>query len=301
MGGHSQALEEQVRLVQWMRGTGTCLPHVRAEVNASRGDASPAMRAFAPVFNRIVLSTLETAEAFYWSPEMCDVLRTVAHTMPTWTLRKQDLLVERGFMHFATPLTLPGRENEDWAVPLSGLAWRPADEHDPPEWDRDAVYVTPFVSFSGRALPFLPFPFTDGEDVMAFFNQGIGMPRDFPDRPMVEQAMSYVGASIALVRQQIISIPQERAERGTRKRLPDDWGHEPLIRVVQLRRVSARGGAGSADVAWSYRWVVSGHWRQQVCGPGRSERRPTYVLPYLKGPESKPLKVDAGRVFEVVR
>jgi len=35
----------------------------------------------------------------------------------------------------------------------------------------------------------------------------------------------------------------------------------------------------------SVRYVVRGHWRQQPCGPGNTERRLTWIAPYWKGPE----------------
>ena len=52
---------------------------------------------------------------------------------------------------------------------------------------------------------------------------------------------------------------------------------------------------------WSCRWLVRGHWRQQPCGAGHAERRPTWILPHLKGPERKPLKAPGAMVFAVVR
>jgi len=43
-------------------------------------------------------------------------------------------------------------------------------------------------------------------------------------------------------------------------------------------------------------WLVRGHWRNQVCGPQRSERRPTWISPYWKGPEDAPVLL---RSYEV--
>lgn len=70
------------------------------------------------------------------------------------------------------------------------------------------------------------------------------------------------------------------------------------VQVVTLRKVhrteSDPADLNDADetarIEWSHRWLVAGHWRWQPCGPGRTERRLTYVRPYVKGPEDKPLK-----------
>lgn len=41
------------------------------------------------------------------------------------------------------------------------------------------------------------------------------------------------------------------------------------------------------------RFVVRGHWKQQPCGPGRSERRMIFVEPYWKGPADAPAVAHA--------
>jgi hypothetical protein len=67
------------------------------------------------------------------------------------------------------------------------------------------------------------------------------------------------------------------------------------VRVVTLRRLhrtEAAPAEGTAEhVEWSHRWLVSGHWRWQRVGVGRTERRLTYVRPHVKGPDDKPLVV----------
>lgn len=88
------------------------------------------------------------------------------------------------------------------------------------------------------------------------------------------------------------------------------WGDAPDGRDARLR---ARAGESPATVTtidlrplrfvpvedaeetdrsgrqYRHRWVVRGHWRNQAHGPGRTERRPTWVPSYIKGPEGAPL------------
>ena len=49
--------------------------------------------------------------------------------------------------------------------------------------------------------------------------------------------------------------------------------------------------AGTGSIEWQKHWMVRGHWRLQAHGPNRSLRRPTWIDPYVKGPEDKPLDV----------
>ena len=64
------------------------------------------------------------------------------------------------------------------------------------------------------------------------------------------------------------------------------------VTIIELRRPAsaARDGAeGASGRQYRRRWWVDGHWRQQACGPGRTQRKPIWVSPYVKGPEGSPL------------
>lgn len=78
---------------------------------------------------------------------------------------------------------------------------------------------------------------------------------------------------------------------------------DPKVTVVKLRRLREtsdhdEGVPGGRE--WHHRWIVSGHWRNQPCGPGRSLRRPVWIAPYVKGPEGAPL-VARPKVKALVR
>jgi hypothetical protein len=62
------------------------------------------------------------------------------------------------------------------------------------------------------------------------------------------------------------------------------------VRVLDLRRPRSDHGGKSRSVAWSSRWMVSGHWRNQWYPSARTHRQ-RYILPYIKGPADKPLDV----------
>jgi hypothetical protein len=68
----------------------------------------------------------------------------------------------------------------------------------------------------------------------------------------------------------------------------------PRVQLVDLRTVrythdeQPEPGEGRE---YTRRWLVRGHWRQQACGPQRSQRRPTWIAPYIKGPGEAPLIV----------
>ena len=65
------------------------------------------------------------------------------------------------------------------------------------------------------------------------------------------------------------------------------------IVAIDLRGASQAGSGAGGQRDYSHRWTVRGHWRQQPVGPGGQQRRPTYIAPYIKGPEGKPLVVKS--------
>jgi hypothetical protein len=61
----------------------------------------------------------------------------------------------------------------------------------------------------------------------------------------------------------------------------------PEVTLVHVRRQARRDNTGRTPVgatgrAYTQRFWVSGHWRNQAYGPRRSLRRPVYINPYLR-------------------
>jgi hypothetical protein len=90
---------------------------------------------------------------------------------------------------------------------------------------------------------------------------------------------------------------EERTARPERRRTQRAGLPERDVHTVRLRHSDRDGSHGQAGGGREYRhrWVVRGHWRNQPWGPGRSLRRPVWVLPHVKGPDGAPL-LGAERV-----
>lgn len=55
--------------------------------------------------------------------------------------------------------------------------------------------------------------------------------------------------------------------------------------LVEAGRAIARGERAGASFSLRYRFLVRGHWRNQPHGPGRVDRRKTWIEPHWKGPD----------------
>lgn len=97
-----------------------------------------------------------------------------------------------------------------------------------------------------------------------------------------------------LLRQKVATKRVLRADRAMRRRFVREGRPEPSeVTVIELRRPVGAAEAQpplGAPVDWSHRWMVDGHWRNQY-HPSDGSHVPTWIAPYVKGPDDKPLVV----------
>jgi hypothetical protein len=112
----------------------------------------------------------------------------------------------------------------------------------------------------------------------------------------------FVLAAQQWLSQRLLIAREAPLERPARRRAEKVLDQVPSLKVIALRAFESSGKEHSdrGAVDWSHRWIVSGHWRKQY-HPSTREHVPTWIHPYIKGPDDKPLKVDGPRVFGVVR
>lgn len=113
----------------------------------------------------------------------------------------------------------------------------------------------------------------------------------------------FVLAGLAWLNQKVVTAETQQVERHRRKEFMRATKQTQCdVRVVQLRRSEpSERREGESEVEWSCRWAVSGHWRNQPCGPQNTDRRLQYIMPYVKGPDDKPFRAPVKKVYEVSR
>lgn len=114
---------------------------------------------------------------------------------------------------------------------------------------------------------------------------------------IMDNPARYVHAFWLLLTQSISETTDEHV-RKTVRRIAQQAGLPARVRVVALRRSEGSRRPGESTVDWAHRWVVRGHWRWQPYGPGRQQRRRTWIAPYVKGPDGKPIVVS-DKVYDV--
>ena len=104
-------------------------------------------------------------------------------------------------------------------------------------------------------------------------------------------------ATWLLITQKAAEVDVARVDKTIAKAYARTKRDQPEVRIVRIRgRRSPSDAAettpGEQGRRQSSRFWVSGHWRNQAHGPGRSLRRPVYINPFLKGPAESPLKTS---------
>lgn len=299
--GYAEAIEQQARRLRWWQ---TEHGHYAAEYYFRNFRDMGEMIGSADDVIAAQIRELSHAEPFYVGAAICDWLIAAVETLPDSALQAADAPVPRGWVWFERPLPLPPYDTGE-ASPLRALSFMP-------------VYLRPGIRWGGQreehdsiangmAQTFYA-ELSDG----ALWPSSVGswpygdkwtLPRDKQrrDSAVVGRMNAYMYCLFTFLRQSLLVAARTPVtDRATRRRLARQDIHDPVVKVVQLRRRDYQQHDESSDraVEYSCQWVVRGHWHQYHTREGV---QPRWVAPYLKGDPAKPLKAPTITAYEVVR
>jgi hypothetical protein len=238
---------------------------------------------------RAASSFLRISETFAWTDTAARAASVAAETIPDTSMFANDLLpdgMRAAFWWFEKPL------------PLLTLF--------------DGAYPTGMLIGQGDDGPWFLMVFREGPITVGAFTLPLGTTlqatlADVEQNPAFTKygkVIRFVLASCAWLKQRIAVVERTPLERHARKRLQREQGIEIHdIKVIRLRRAESLArveGSHGEPVEWSCRWVVNGHWRNQY-HPSDGKHELQYILPYVKGPEDKPLRIPSHTVYAVNR
>jgi hypothetical protein len=304
MTPYAEALERQLDLLHWCD---SAQARTLATLNTRRARDMAGNPVTGDHIRRLWAKPLAEGAPYFWSEPMCVLLEAAAPSFAGWRLRETDFPSFAGFCLFARRLTLDPWVGDAGPVALfagdhdmAAFTWSPFTN------ERTGEVVVTFVVYDQEPGFVLPTPVTTiGWELGRTLDEAVlyAVARDKPtNRRRLEEKLRYVATALALLGQTITATRHAPVDRAARRRAERaGWEHDPIVRVVELRRRVSESVARDAEpVEWSCRWVVRGHWRQQWC-PLAQEHRPIWITSYVKGPEDKPLKTPRATVFAVVR
>lgn len=233
----------------------------------------------------------KAAETYAWSKESVAATWQASKTIPRDTVLDRNQLPSRaGWWWFEG-----GLDNEEFVAAL----WGPTDD--------GLLAVCCFVQI-GNNPPDQGFSFTwqFGTSIGTLLNDATNS-EHYQDEYLgcLEDCSRFFVAACAWLQQKVVISSSGHIERHRRKQLAREYAVFPPsdVRVIQLRRAEASSETSrdaAIETEWSCRWIVGGHWRNQY-HPSSGKHELKYILPYVKGPSDKPLKVPTHTVYAVTR
>ncbi|SDR75971.1 hypothetical protein [Corynebacterium timonense] len=249
------------------------------------------------------IPTLRRAELFWASSDMTTLALQAAATLPEWT-PEIAAPATAGFMLWQQPIgrfdgVAPGFTDEGVAERIISDSQAVAAH-----WSFDAEYLTltlyGLVSSAaerGRTAP------VSGDLYEIGVFTTLGGHAFHPDKVELQdqtmhEVLHVIGASWLLMQQPTVSTVRRQKPQRTGGKPKKKPAKRDMVQIIDLRRLAKKNepnaAPGTGRREYSRRWFVRGHWRQQACGPGRTQRKPVFVAPHIRGPEDAPLK--QGRV-----
>lgn len=244
-------------------------------------------------------------ETYWVNSDMTAVAKTAAKTMPTQTLRRDDLPTDHGFLIYDTPIAAV--VDDDHNIVIDGFCWTigdpqpywastdtsriigptgsEADDGRPPDGYEQIVDVFPLQKVSIPGAP----PVLPAGALGYHLAWSIG---DGPANDDYDVAPTLL-ATWTLMQQSLTVSERTSVDRAERRRCARAGLNSDVV-VVRLRRHTIDNEAAEPEpegsIAWSHRWLVGGHWRNQWL-PSRAAHRLQWIAGYVKGPANLPLVV----------
>ncbi len=250
-------------------------------------------------------SQLEQASLWWVSAEMVDLLLASTASVPDGTyVSDLNRPMHTGLVVFEKPWLGTATDADD-PIEISAMLWgqtrlppvrpevrahaRAESGADPGDGHISAVSTSSYIKRSHRWVPVgrSDWPIGDPIETPPWANMSAHECLSFVEDRRVLAALWTLVTQRGLAETTVLASDRATMRRSERAGYPKVAS---IVRVVKLRHVDrARAEGEGSRVNYSHRWVVSPHWRLQPYGPGRSQRRLTYIPPHVKGPADKPL------------
>jgi hypothetical protein len=249
--------------------------------------------------------------ALWWVAE--DMARLIDHayyTLPETTLTEDLIPDDHGLVVFATPITGTQADCGD-PIETHAMTWTRGSTHD----GFDGIHITTYnhprkgqqIGNSKHGYMELDMSYwnptgtcnwligndTEGPSFQGFEGDEIRLASMGEDRRVL--AALWLLASQPLADVTIKSATHNKAKR--RRLANSGITASNDVRLINIRRRPSKSTDEHQGTERNYdhRWIVGfntgGFWRQQACGPGWSQHRPKFIMPYPAGPDDKPLRI----------
>lgn len=245
---------------------------------------------------------LEQAELFYVSPDMTDLAVAAGGTLPAFDLAREDLPSRAGLMVFGK---CPDPEDEGTGSLFGGfhaVSWASHPAYATRSMIGSTYYdrslAAPVINAQAKLRDARKEPgliYAHGGEFIWQYGSGAAA-----HQGEWSAFQATVRSAWLLMQQKLARTVEVLPDRASRRRAQREGRKPGRVRVIELRRHESSRPEGMSEREYHHQWVVRGHWRQQACGPERSQRKPIWITPHIKGPEGAPM-IGGEKVYALKR
>ena len=221
--------------------------------------------------------SLDRARLYWIDSNFTELAEHAASQMPTVTAGKDLAPCDDGLLVWTRPATVRQITAVSWSIrddTIQAVVYRAIGsglDDQPLQHLRDEV---------GWLAPMRTFQLHHGQLV---------------DNPHDDRSAILLATWLLIAQKTAEEVPAE-IDKTVRKKYARAQRPLPDLRIVRIRAHAQREDAAKTTApetgrTYTSRVWVTGHWRNQAYGPGRSLRRPVYIHPFLRGPEDAPIKL----------
>lgn len=248
------------------------------------------------------------ADPFFVDREVCPTIYQLGNEIPNdYALSATDFPVSTGFILLANPFWVHTRKNS----PYSAFSWQAGGERVFVAWWINNIKTGWMIG----AILNIPY----GQSFNSVIEEGteirergeIVASDDNEVDSQFDTALEYrikaFAGTLIFMNSKLTTTTEFSLPRQVRRRMETVVRPETSVRVVSLRKTEQQnryeGDVGSIE--FTHRFIVNGHWRKQCMVTaehenGRCWHRPTWIAPFIKGPNNKPLAMPQT-IYNVMR
>lgn len=237
--------------------------------------------------------SLAKAELYWVSAEFSVIAVKAGLALPDTTVREDELPARHGLICYAQPVA-----EDAGGRPIIAVSWSIT-----PLGVWVVGYIQPEASL--RTVDRQKIRDDIGYLLPITTGGGIAFDETLTARHDVRGLFRSLLATWFLLKQPGVVEPdaEVEVEPAIRKRYAREKRPQPKVHLVDLRRRprkkrDADDGEERTERVYSVRWIVGGKtggfWRDYRVGPGRKGRERKWIMPYVAGPDDKPLRDDGA-------
>src|ERR1044072_2305074 len=239
------------------------------------------------------ISVLEDADPYFWEPRITQLVLATGQQLPnTVSFDLSWLHGKAGYWWFGRSSPLIGVSKAGERKYVNALLW---NMH-----PNGSVSVETFHVVGRDQYPLGSLTWDEGENLANAIARAGTIESELVQMPDLVFRELAIGLSrkVESLASDLINVAGEAKNK-----------HEEVVALSKQLGYNDQYDASKYDVKttadeerhqvdWAWQWAVRGHWRDQ---PTKDGYKLIWIHPFIKGPEDKPLKPDAARVFAVTR